>query len=331
MPESGWPVYRGTGQPHSGIGALPPPPPWRVFDGEVITPPVDRTLAGARPGVAERATVYRPGQDVVEMVNAALYLRRPLLVTGKPGTGKSTLAFSVAHELKLGPVLYWPVGSHSRLVDGLYRYDAIGRLQEVGLHGGDHDPDIGRFVRLGPLGTALVPGELPRVLLVDELDKSDIDLPNDLLNVFEEGQFDIPELSRLPDDRSEVRVMTEDFGRPATIRRGRVRCRAFPLVVITSNGEREFPPALLRRCLRVDIQPPDTDKLAAIVAGHLGDEALAETRDLVARFVERRDQGDLATDQLLNAVYLAIAGARPDLATRERLVDRLLQPLDGPG
>ncbi|WP_158849946.1 AAA family ATPase [Saccharothrix deserti] len=337
MPDSRWLVYRGTGRPHDGIETLPPPPPWRAFDGEVAAEPESwaeadvRRLNKGRQAAIDRARVYRPSPDVVEMVNAALYLRRPLLVTGKPGTGKSTLAFSVAYELKLGPVLYWPIGSHSKLTDALYRYDAIGRLQEAGLRGADGPPDIGRFVRLGPLGTALVPAERPRVLLVDELDKSDIDLPNDLLNVFEEGEFDIPELSRLPDDQPEVRVMTEDPGRLATISRGRVRCRAFPLVVITSNGEREFPPALLRRCLRVNIQPPDTEKLAEIVAGHLGEDALAESRDLLARFVERRDHGDLATDQLLNAVYLAVSGVRPDLATRERLVDRIIQPLDNPG
>ncbi|QFZ23135.1 AAA family ATPase [Saccharothrix syringae] len=324
-------IYRGTGEPHDDIAALSPPPPWRVFTGEVTSAPVTPTTPGARPTAEARARVYRPSSEVVHMVNVALCLRRPLLVTGKPGTGKSTLAFSVAHELKLGPVLYWPIGSHSKLGDALYRYDAIGRLQEAGMRGGAAPPDIGRFVRLGPLGTALLPGERPRVLLIDELDKSDIDLPNDLLNVFEEGQFDIPELSRLPDDHLEVRVMTEDPGRSATITRGQVCCRAFPFVVITSNGEREFPTAFLRRCQQVNIQQPDSEKLAEIVAGHLGPEALEETRELVARFVERRDRGDLATDQLLNAVYLAVSGAKSDPATREQLVDRLIQPLDGPG
>ena len=127
------------------------------------------------------------------MVNTALFLRRPLLITGKPGSGKSTLAHSVAYELNLGPVLRWPITTRSTLQDGLYRYDAIARLHEASLRGGT--PKIGPFVQLGPLGTAMVPTRWPRVLLIDEIDKSDIDLPNDLLNIFEEGEFEIPELA----------------------------------------------------------------------------------------------------------------------------------------
>ena len=126
---------------------------------------------------------------------------------------------------------------------------------------GDHGDasaadDIGRHVRLGPLGTALLPYEKPRVLLIDEIDKSDFDLPNDLLNVFEEGEFEIEELTRLPDETGAVPVMTSDPDAHVEVHRGRVRCRAFPFVVLTSNGEREFPPAFLRRCLRP--RPPAT-------------------------------------------------------------------------
>jgi len=325
-----WLVYRGTSVPHNEIGTLPPPPPWRRFDGEVVREPAswESGTVGSRPGVDDRAEAYLPGGDVIEMVNAALYLRRPLLVTGKPGTGKSTLAYSVARELGLGPVLNWPVTSHSRLQDALYRYDAIGRLQEASLAGGEPAPDLGRYIRLGPVGTALVPRERPRALLIDELDKADVDLPNDLLNVFEEGQFEITELMRLPEDHPTGQVMTADPGDRVTVTRGLVRCRAFPFVVITSNGEREFPPAFLRRCLRLNIQPPDAKKLAAIVAGHLGEEALATGERLIEQFVERRDHGDLATDQLLNAIYLVTSGARLNPTTRERMVTQLFEPLD---
>jgi MoxR-like ATPase len=220
------------------------------------------------------------------------------------------------------------VTSHSKLQDALYRYDAIGRLQEASLAGGGDAPDLGRYIRLGPVGTALVPQRRPRVLLIDELDKADVDLPNDLLNVFEEGQFDITELMRLPEDQPTAQVMTADPGNRATIHRGLVRCNAFPFVVITSNGEREFPPPFLRRCLRLNIQPPDAEKLAKIVESHLGGTALTEGTQLIKQFVESRDYGDLATDQLLNAIYLVTSGSGLGPTTRERMVAQLFSPLD---
>lgn len=125
------------------------------------------------------------------MVNAALYLRRPLLVTGNPGTGKTSLAYSVAYELDLGEVLYWPITTRTTLKDGLYNYDAVGRLQDAKLNPDDSLNRIGKYITLGPLGTALLPSERPRVLLIDEIDKSDVDLPNDLLHVFENGEYTI--------------------------------------------------------------------------------------------------------------------------------------------
>lgn len=331
-----WYVYRGTGDPHSGMDKLPEPPPWRQFEAdpkEASVPAREPVLpsgpVGSRPAALARARAYRPDRDVIDTVNAALYLRRPLLVTGKPGTGKSTLAAAIGYELGLGPVLNWPVTSRSTLDNALYRYDAIGRLQEANLRPGQNDlepPDIGRYLRLGPLGTALLPWSRPRVLLVDELDKSDIDLPNDLLNVFEEGEFEITELSRLPDEQSLVTVRTHD-GEECVIERGRVRCRAFPVVVITSNGEREFPPAFRRRCLQLTIQPPSAAKLRRIVAAQLGDGALAENDHLLDDFVATRDVADVSTDQLLNLVFLASTGRRPSPQVRERLQQVLLRPL----
>jgi MoxR-like ATPase len=250
-------------------------------------------------------------------------------VTGKPGTGKSTLAASIAFELQLGSVLNWAVTTRSTLEDALYRYDAIGRLQEVNLHQERIDtatPDIGRYLRLGPLGTALLPWRRPRVLLVDELDKSDIDLPNDLLNVFEEGEYEIRELARLPEDQSAVLVRTYDGGE-CLVERGRVRCRAFPIVVITSNGEREFPPAFRRRCLPLYIQPPSPAKLRQIVAAQLGEEALVDNDHLLDAFLTTREVADVSTDQLLNLVYLASTGRRPSPEVREKLQQVLLHPL----
>jgi MoxR-like ATPase len=214
----------------------------------------------------------------------------------------------VARELDLGPVLRWPITSRSTAKDGLYLYDAIGRVQEAGTHQGSdsEQSDIGEFVHLGALGTALLPYDLPRVLLIDELDKSDIDLPNDLLNVFEEGEFEIPELVRLAKRQSEVTVLTHDQGCSAVVHEGLVRCRAFPIVIITSNGERDFPPAFLRRCLNLRVEPPNVEQLGAMVAAQFRDTDGVDIGRLINDFLERsRELGGLASDQLLNAVHVA--------------------------
>ncbi|MEU9620301.1 MULTISPECIES: MoxR family ATPase [unclassified Streptomyces] len=338
---SEWLIYRGAGEPHGGIEQLPPPPPWRDFAGRGAPAPddpggdgsADRRLGGYR-YIAE---LHRPGAEELEMINAALYLRRPLLVTGSPGAGKSTLAHSVAHELGLGRVLRWPIVSRSALQDGLYHYDAIARLQDVqiaahsaaaGTTGADSAESVGSYIRLGPLGTALLPSDRPRVLLIDELDKSDIDLPNDLLNVLEEGEFGIPELERiadrLPDGEAEV---LDDDGNKVKVTGGRVQCRAFPFVVLTSNGERDFPAPLMRRCIHLELGRPDHQRLATFVRAHLGDEAARSGDDLIAHFLERSRSELLATDQLLNAIYLTDAAAP---AGRDRLADLLIQRLDRP-
>jgi len=327
--DTSWWIYRGTGAQHDGIVNLPPPPPWRKFDGEVLEAdrPESRAMNDPRPGAEERARNYRPDTSVVNMVNAAMYLRRPLLVTGRPGTGKSSLALSIAWELQLGSVLSWAITSRSQLQQSLYRYDAVGRLQEANLRrlGPDGPPvtSAGPYITLGPLGTALVARERPRVLLIDEFDKSDIDLPNDLLNVLEEGQFAIPELAREENDSS-VRLTGYD-GDGVLVRGGQVRCAAFPIIVITSNGERAFPDAFKRRCLQITITEPDEERLAQIVRSQLGAEALAQTEALFREFVARRDAGQsLPTDQLLNAVYLATSGLSDDGSKRQDVALSLL-------
>ena len=363
---SDWRIYRGAGVPHEGVSELPGPPPWRDFAG--AREPThgddggggDDGDAGGRGGEegAERADAARrlgaqrrlvenlhPRAEEVEAVNAALYLRRPLLVTGNPGTGKSTLAHAVAHELGLGRVLRWPIVSRTTLQDGLYHYDAIGRRQDVpraraGADGGRaaERPPIGSYLRLGPLGTALLPTERdegaegparPRVLLIDELDKSDIDLPSDLLNVLEEGEFTIRELERIAEREPVAEVLTADGDR-VPVHGGRVRCTTFPFIVLTSNGERDFPAALLRRCIQLELKPPGHEQLAAMITAHLGEEALEEGEELVERFLRREPGQVVATDQLLNALFLTQRASGAERVTRERLAEMLLRPLDRP-
>ena len=322
-----WWIYRGTGRPIHDIDLaeiLPPPPPWRSYSG---TPPEVDDVPPPDDGEAERhlgAAFTLSERDIDPRE----------LVTGNPGTGKSSLAYRIARELGLGRVLRWAITSHTTLSSGLYGYDAIGRVQEAATsqaqRGAEGDePPIGDFVRLGPLGTAFLPSRLPRVMLIDELEKSEAELPNDLLSLFEDGGFPIEELARVRTRHPQVTVHTADPERTAVVRDGRIACRAFPIVVMTSNGEREFPPAFLRRCLQLRIDNPDLHQLAAIVAGHLVDDQ-GEHRDrLVREFADRsKAEGGLPTDRLLDAVYLATSGAyQPDHEAWPMLVDALWQRL----
>lgn len=263
-----------------------------AFDGKVGQDPNQDSNVGAD---SDAGATFCTTPEMVEAVNAALYLRRPLMLTGRPGSGKSSLIDAVARELRLGPVLRWHVTSRSTLSDALYRYDAIGRLHMRGLRG--KAPAIEQYLRLGPLGTALLPAVRPRAVLIDEIDKSDIDLPNDLLNIFERGEYDIPELARL--DRTTVQVRGEGADEAFPITRGKVRCGEFPFVVLTSNGERDFPAAFLRRCIRLRMPDPTSELLAKIVAAHLGTKVAKASSALIADFAGRAEQSKAqATDQL---------------------------------
>ena len=175
-----WDLFVGDGEIRSGNGnekawqQIPELPSWRLRGN------------GAAP-------VYVMTPGLANAVNAALHLRRPLLITGEPGSGKSTLVDVIATELELGTVLRWHISSKSTLNDGLYEYDALGRLHATQEQGADDAPES--FVTLGPLGTALAADTI-RAVLIDEIDKSDLDLPGDLLNVIENAQFTIPVLAR---------------------------------------------------------------------------------------------------------------------------------------
>lgn len=326
-----WHIFTGSAAPHEA--SLPAAPSWRTFGGAALTTPAASVALNASDAYWDRARAYRTPAPILDAINAALALRRPLLVTGKPGTGKSSLIYRVAYELGLGPVLVWPVNSRSTLKEGLYDYDAIARLQDrqFGNACDAGRTDIGRYITLRALGTALLPQARPRALLIDELDKADPDLPNDLLNVFEEGWFDIAELQRSVEPEVEVRVThpSSDLAGAAgaTIRHGRVQCQAFPFVVLTSNGEREFPPAFLRRCIRVELPDPDEQQLTAIVRAHLGDELADKAAEKIKHFAT--SQESRATDQLLNSLYMVhkLNGIESDPGAAARVAAITMQKL----
>ncbi len=351
-----WRLFLGNGQRNeAGIKQLEKlePPPWRQFSDRTDIPvnskgiderwqAIQDLLKTKKQKEIKRGQNFRiasDAKDVIDAVNAAIYLRRPLLVTGKPGSGKTSLAYAIAHELGLGTVLSWAINARSTLKEGLYDYEAIARLQDVNQN---EQRDIGEYITLGAVGTAFLPSLLPRVLLIDEIDKSDINLPNDLLNLFEEGEFKIPELIRHSQDEQKnsnkknlFNVYTQDQNIKAQIVSGWVRCYAFPIIVMTSNGERDFPPAFKRRCLRVRMPEPKTDALNEIVKAHFGEDFFQDKKnqkkisDLIKAF--RPDDNkpqERATDQLLNTIYLLTREITPEADNEESIKEILFRRLN---
>jgi MoxR-like ATPase len=184
---------------------------------------------------------YVAGDDLRMAVNAAIALERPLLVKGEPGTGKTELARQVAAALDL-PIIEWHVKSTTRAAQGLYEYDAVSRLRDSQL-GDERVHDIANYIRRGKLWEAFA-AEGRTVLLIDEIDKADIEFPNDLLQELDRMEFFVYETGQT------------------------VRARTRPIVIITSNNEKELPDAFLRRCFFHYIRFPDADTLARIVAVH---------------------------------------------------------------
>jgi len=191
----------------------------------------------------EGTDTYIATPDLMLAVNAAVTLERPLLVKGEPGTGKTMLAEEVARSLKR-PLLQWHIKSTTKAQQGLYEYDAVSRLRDSQL-GDARVSDIRNYIKRGKLWEAFTAPERP-VLLIDEIDKADIEFPNDLLLELDRMEFFVYETGET------------------------VRATRRPIVVITSNNEKELPDAFLRRCFFHYIRFPDAETMRAIVEAHGG-------------------------------------------------------------
>ena len=209
---------------------------------------------------------YIASGPLVDAVNCAIALERPLLIKGEPGTGKTVLAHHIADGLGM-PLLTWHIKSTSKGEEGLYVYDTVQRLNDSRFGGGEV-ADIRRYIKLGPLGEAFA-AEKRHVLLIDEIDKADLEFPNDLLREIDEMRFTITETN-------------EDVA--ATER---------PVVIITSNNEKELPDAFLRRCIFHFIEFPEPDLMRQIVAVHHPHLDASLLDQVLIKFYWLREQNDL--------------------------------------
>ena len=254
----------------------------------------------------EGSSSYVATDDLKLAVNAAITLQRPLLIKGEPGTGKTMLAEEVAAALDM-PLLQWHVKSTTKAQQGLYEYDAVSRLRDSQL-GDERVRDIHNYIVRGVLWQAF-DAERPSVLLIDEIDKADIEFPNDLLRELDRMEFFVYETREL------------------------VRARHRPLVVITSNNEKEMPDAFLRRCFFHYIKFPDKETMAKIVDVHFPDlkkDLLAAAMD---SFFQMREMAGLkkkpSTSELLDWLKLLLAEDIAPEALRAQDAKAAIPPLHG--
>ncbi len=254
----------------------------------------------------EGSDTYVATQDLKLAVNAALTLQRPLLIKGEPGTGKTMLAEEVASALGM-PLLQWHIKSTTKAQQGLYEYDAVSRLRDSQL-GDERVKDIHNYIVRGVLWQAFMSDE-PVVLLIDEIDKADIEFPNDLLRELDRMEFYVYETREL------------------------VKARHRPLVVITSNNEKELPDAFLRRCFFHYIRFPDKDTMQQIVDVHypgIKKELLAAA---LASFFQVRDVPGLkkkpSTSELLDWLKLLLAEDIPPETLHSKDNKAVVPPLHG--
>lgn len=249
---------------------------------------------------------YVATDDLRVAVNAAIQLERPLLVKGEPGTGKTVLAIEVAKAIG-APLIEWHIKSTTKAAQGLYEYDAVARLRD-GQMGDDRAKDIANYIKKGKLWEAFESKTRP-VLLIDEVDKADIEFPNDLLQELDRMEFYVYELDKT------------------------VKAKQRPIVIITSNNEKELPDAFLRRCFFHFIKFPDDQTMREIVEVHHPDIKQKLVKDALTTFYAMRDVPGLkkkpSTSELLDWLKL-LMNEDIDIETmREQDPERLTPPLHG--
>lgn len=249
---------------------------------------------------------YVATQDLKVAVNAAITLQKPLLIKGEPGTGKTVLALEVARALGL-PIIEWHIKSTTKAQQGLYEYDAVSRLRD-GQLGDERVRDIANYIKRGKLWDAFVNPTRP-VLLIDEIDKADIEFPNDLLQELDRMQFFVYETGET------------------------VSARERPIVIITSNNEKELPDAFLRRCFFHYIKFPDPDTMAKIVEVHFPGLKGRMVEEALRIFYDLRDVPGLkkkpSTSELLDWLKLLLNEDIDPATLRETDSRKVIPPLAG--
>jgi MoxR-like ATPase len=254
----------------------------------------------------EGTSTYVATDDLRIAVNAAIALERPLLIKGEPGTGKTILAHEVAASLK-APLIEWHIKSTTKAQQGLYDYDAVSRLRDSQL-GDERVKDIANYIRRGKLWEAFSAPERP-VLLIDEIDKADIEFPNDLLQELDRMEFHVYETGET------------------------VKAERRPIVIITSNNEKELPDAFLRRCFFHYIKFPDHDTMSEIVEVHFPGLKQRLLREALTIFYDMRDVPGLkkkpSTSELLDWLKLLLNEDLDAETLRQRDPKKAIPPLHG--
>jgi MoxR-like ATPase len=249
---------------------------------------------------------YVATEELMMAVNAAVTLGRPLLIKGEPGTGKTMLAEEVARALER-PLIQWHIKSTTKAQQGLYEYDAVARLRDSQL-GDGRVHDIANYIARGKLWEAF-DSDMQPVVLIDEIDKADIEFPNDLLLELDRMEFHVYETREV------------------------VKAKQRPIIIITSNNEKELPDAFLRRCFFHYIRFPDKETMTDIIGVHYPDLKKDLLREALESFFEVREVPGLkkrpSTSELLDWIKLLVAEDIPPEALREQDAGKAIPPLYG--